>query len=85
MSYIRIICLLALSIMTTGAFAATYRDSMGRTQGSATTDRYGKTTYRDSMGRTQGSATKDRYGKTTFRDSMGRTQGSATTDSYHHG
>lgn len=54
MNYIRIICLLALSIMTTGAFAATYRDSMGRTQGSATTDRYGKTTYRDAMGRVVG-------------------------------
>ena len=75
MSYIRIICLLALSIMTTGAFAATYRDSMGRTQGSATTDRYGKTTYRDSMGRVTGTATTDRYGKTTYRDAMGRVVG----------
>ena len=75
MSYIRIICLLALSIMTTGAFAATYRDSMGRTQGSATTDRYGKTTYRDSMGRTTGTATTDSYGKTTYRDAMGRVVG----------
>ena len=32
-----------------------WRDSMGRVQGSATTDRYGKTTYRDAMGRVTGS------------------------------
>ena len=60
----------------------TFRDAMGRNQGSATTDRYGKTTYRDSMGRTQGSASTDNYGRTTFRDAMGRNQGSASTDSY---
>ena len=31
----------------------TFRDSMGRTQGTATTDKSGKTTYRDAMGRVQ--------------------------------
>ena len=35
----------------------TYRDSMGRLQGTATTDRYGKTTYRDAQGRMQGTKT----------------------------
>lgn len=33
----------------------TYRDSMGRKQGTVETDRYGKTTYRDAQGRIQGS------------------------------
>ena len=56
-----------------------YRDSMGRLQGTATTDRYGKTTYRDSMGRLQGIQTTDRYGKTTYRDAQGRMQGTKTT------
>jgi hypothetical protein len=32
----------------------TYRDALGRRQGSSTTDRYGKTTYRDAQGRIQG-------------------------------
>ena len=32
-------------------------DAQGRVQGSATTDRYGKTTYRDSMGRVTGTKT----------------------------
>ena len=32
----------------------TYRDSMGRITGTATTDNYGKTTYRDAMGRVVG-------------------------------
>ena len=45
---------------------------MGRTQGTSSTDRYGKTTYRDAMGRSQGSSSTDNYGKTTYRDSMGR-------------
>ena len=35
----------------------TYRDSMGRLQGTATTDNYGKTTYRDAQGRMQGTKT----------------------------
>ena len=43
-----------------------YRDSMGRIQGTVTTDRYGKTTYRDYMGRIQGTEQTDRYGKTTI-------------------
>ena len=53
----------------------TYRDSMGRIQGTVTTDRYGKTTVRDAQGRIQGTATTDRYGKTTYRDAQGRIQG----------
>lgn len=58
----------------------TYRDSMGRIQGTVTTDRYGKTTYRDSMGRIQGTEQTDRYGKTTWRDAQGRIQGTMTID-----
>ena len=54
----------------------TYRDSLGRKQGTAEVDRYGKTTYRDSLGRKQGSSETDRYGKTTYRDAQGRIQGS---------
>ena len=53
----------------------TYRDSMGRIQGTVTTDRYEKTTVRDAQGRIQGTATTDRYGKTTYRDAQGRIQG----------
>ena len=73
---------LALAVMTAFCFAdttkTTYRDSMGRLQGSTTTDRSGKTTWRDAMGRLQGSATTDRYGKTTYRDAQGRIQGTKT-------
>ena len=53
----------------------TFRDSMGRNQGSATTDRYGKTTYRDAQGRVTGTSTTDSYGKTTYRDAQGRVIG----------
>ena len=75
MKKIKTICLLVLAFAVSGVFAETYRDAMGRTQGSSTTDRYGKTTYRDSMGRVTGTATTDRYGKTTYRDAMGRVVG----------
>lgn len=44
---------------------STYRDSLGRKQGSSEVDRYGKTTYRDSLVRKQGTMETDRYGKTT--------------------
>lgn len=53
----------------------TYRDAMGRVQGTVSTDRYGTTTYRDAQGRIQGSSTTDRYGTTTYRDAQGRIQG----------
>ena len=77
---IRLTCaaLLAAATFTVSAETTTYRDAMGRVQGSKTTDRYGKTTYRDAQGRVQGTATTDRYGKTTYRDAMGRTQGTKT-------
>ena len=74
--------LVAVSIVAGFGFSAnaqsnrqTYRDAMGRNQGTATTDNYGKTTFRDAMGRTQGTSTTDRYGKTTYRDAMGRVIG----------
>ena len=45
-----------LGIAMVGAVAradekVTYRDSMGRIQGTEQTDRYGKTTWRDAQGR----------------------------------
>ena len=70
-----------VAVMTAVCMAdtkTTYRDSMGRVQGSHTTDRYGKTTYRDAQGRVQGTMTTDNYGKTTWRDAQGRVQGSKT-------
>lgn len=54
----------------------TYRDSKGRTVGSATTSG-NKTTYRDAKGRTTGTATRSASGTTTYRNSQGRTVGSA--------
>ena len=69
----------AIAVLLANADAAskvTYRDSLGRQQGSATTDSRGKTTYRDAQGRIIGTLTTDRYGKTTYRDAQGRIQGS---------
>lgn len=57
----------------------TYRDSSGRTTGSATTDSSGKTTYRDPSGRTTGSSSTNSSGKTTYRDPSGRTTGTSTS------
>jgi hypothetical protein len=54
----------------------TFRDSHGRTTGSAT-QRGDRTTFRDSHGRTTGSATQ-RGDRTTFRDDRGQTEGTAT-------
>jgi hypothetical protein len=56
----------------------TFRDSGGRTVGTATTDSQGTTTYRDAGGRTTGTANRDSQGTTTYRDSGGRTTGTAT-------
>ena len=64
--------------MVAGAQTTYYRDAAGRTQGSVTTDRNGKTTWRDSTGHIQGTSTTDRYGKTTYRDSSGRIIGTRT-------
>ena len=71
------------AVMGIAGFAdtkTTYRDAMGRVQGTQTTDSYGRTTYRDAMGRVQGTRTTDSYGRTTYRDAQGRIQGSSTTD-----
>jgi hypothetical protein len=61
----------------------TFRDSGGRTTGTATTDSQGTTTFRDAGGRTTGTATHSNQGSaggtTTFRDAGGRTTGSAST------
>ena len=75
MARLRIACLALVAAAGTGVFGGTYRDAMGRRQGTATKDSYGRTTYRDAMGRSQGTATTDSYGKTTYRDAAGRVVG----------
>jgi hypothetical protein len=62
---------------TASAQQSTFRDSSGRTTGTAATSG-NQTTYRDDRGRTTGTATTDSQGTTTFRDSSGRTVGTAT-------
>ena len=55
----------------------TFRDSSGRTIGTAT--KSGNTTiFRDDRGRTTGTATTDSQGTTVFRDSQGRTTGTTS-------
>ena len=55
----------------------TFRDSSGRTIGTAT--KSGNTTvFRDSSGRTTGTAATDKSGTTVFRDSSGRTTGTTS-------
>ena len=74
---------LACAVCACGLLSAqsrtTYRDSMGRVQGTKQTDSYGRTTYRDSMGRVQGTKQTDSYGRTTYRDAMGRVTGTKQT------
>ena len=46
-----------LTVLACVVFAdtrTTYRDAMGRVQGTVSTDRYGTTTYRGAQGRIQG-------------------------------
>jgi hypothetical protein len=67
----------ALFLATGTAYAQnmqTFRDSSGRTIGTAT--KSGNTTiFRDARGRTTRTATTDNGGTTIFRDSSGRTTG----------
>ena len=72
---------IAALFLATGAAHAqnmqTFRDSSGRTIGTAT--KSGNTTvFRDSSGRTIGTATTDKSGTTVFRDSSGRTTGTTS-------
>jgi hypothetical protein len=72
---------IAALLLATGAANAqnmqTFRDSSGRTIGTAT--KSGNTTvFRDSSGRTTGTATTDKSGTTVFRDSSGRTTGTTS-------
>jgi hypothetical protein len=72
---------IAVLFLATGAAHAqnmqTFRDSSGRTIGTAT--KSGSVTiFRDSSGRTTGTATTDSQGTTTFRDSSGRTTGTTS-------
>lgn len=70
---------LALTVAAAAQDQTTFRDSSGRTIGTATTDSAGSRTFRDAGGRTTGSASTDSGGSTTFRDSGGRPTGSAST------
>jgi uncharacterized membrane protein YoaK (UPF0700 family) len=56
---------------------ATFRNSSGRTTGTAATTG-NMTTFRDSSGRTVGTGAVDSSGTTTFRDGSGRTTGTST-------
>jgi hypothetical protein len=56
----------------------TFRDSGGRTVGTASRDSNGTTTFRDAGGRTTGTATRSSSGTTTFRDAGGRTTGTSS-------
>ncbi len=53
-----------------------FRDSAGRTLGTATASRTGTVTYRDAAGRTLSTASET-AGRTTFRDASGRTTSTA--------
>ena len=69
---------IAVLFLATGTAHAqnmqTFRDSSGRTVGTAT--KSGNTTiFRDERGRTTGTATTDSQGTTIFRDGQGRTTG----------
>jgi hypothetical protein len=81
MKHLLMIAATLLAALVTPAAAqnqTTFRDSGGRTIGTATRDSNGTTTFRDAGGRTTGTATKDSNGTTTFRDAGGRTTGTAT-------
>jgi hypothetical protein len=70
------VAVLAWAGVTHAASTTTYRNSQGRTVGSASTSG-NKTTFRNASGRTTGTATRSSSGKTTYRDSSGRTMGTA--------
>ena len=77
--------LVALTLATSPVYGqqspqTVFRDSSGRTTGTATIDSQGTTTFRDAGGRTTGTASPSNQGSggvTTFRDSGGRTTGTA--------
>jgi hypothetical protein len=76
----KLLLAVAALFLATGAAHAqnmqTFRDSSGRTIGTAT--KSGNTTiFRDDRGRTTGTATTDKSGTTIFRDS-GRTTGTTS-------
>jgi hypothetical protein len=55
-----------------------FRDSQGRTTGSATPDGSGGFVYRDAQGRTTGRSSSDSSGATRYWDSGGRSIGTST-------
>jgi hypothetical protein len=69
--------LLATGAAHAGERDQVFRDSSGRTIGTAS--KSGNTTiFRDDRGRTTGTATTDNQGTTIFRDSQGRTTGTTS-------
>ena len=70
-------CLL-IAFGTLQAANAIYRDSSGRSIGTASTSN-GRTTYRDRSGRSIGTATTQSNGSVIFRDASGRQVGTASS------
>ena len=70
-------CLL-IAFGTLQAANAIYRDSSGRSIGTASTSN-GRTTYRDRSGRSIGTATSQSNGSVIFRDASGRQVGTASS------
>ena len=70
-------CLL-IAFGTLQAANAIYRDSSGRSIGTASTSN-GRTTYRDRSGRSVGTAVTQPGGRTIYRDRSGRSIGTAVT------
>jgi hypothetical protein len=82
-TFIACLSLLAMVAAASAEPQTIFRDSSGRTTGTATRDSNGTTTFRDASGRTTGTATHSNQGSaggtTTFRDAGGRTTGTAST------
>jgi hypothetical protein len=73
-----LVCAVALAWAgaTHAASTTTYRNSQGKTVGSASTSG-NKTTFRDASGRTTGTVTRSSSGTTTYRNSSGKTMGTS--------
>jgi uncharacterized membrane protein YoaK (UPF0700 family) len=76
-AFVIVVFILPHVVASSSAQQTTFRDSSGRTTGTAATTG-NTTTFRDSSGRTVGTGTIDSSGITTFRDSNGRTTGTAS-------
>jgi YD repeat-containing protein len=64
--------------VATAGEQSTFRDSSGRTIGTAAPQGDGTVKFRDSQGRTTGTATTDSSGQTRYYDAQGRSIGTST-------